>query len=373
MKVVIAIDSFKGSLSSLEAGECVKEAIKEFVDEIDVVLISDGGEGSIDAMKFATGAKNKSIKTYDPLGRAMISNYGLINDLAIMDMASTCGLTLLKDSEKNPLFTSTFGLGEMIKDALINENVKEFIVGIGGSSTNDAGIGMLSALGYEFKDDRDEILEPIGKNLIKISKIVKKEEIKELSSAKFIIACDVNNPLFGKNGASFIYAGQKGANENDIIFLDNGLRHFAKVTKEFNGNDFANLAGSGAAGGLGFGFISFLNAKLQSGFKIISDLANLEEKIKEADLIITGEGSLDEQSFMGKVPIEVAKIAKKHKKRVISFSGSLKNDDFILNKEIDACFCIMQSPMDLKSALDKKIAYKNLFHSANQVIRLLKI
>ncbi|MCI6988658.1 MAG: glycerate kinase [Campylobacter sp.] len=371
MKVVIAIDSFKGSLSSLEAGLAIKDGISEFCDEVVVVPIADGGEGSVEAMFDALGAKIVEIKTLDPLSKEIVASYAIKDNLAIMEMASSSGLTLLKQSEKNPNLTSTYGFGLMIKDAIIR-GAREFIIGIGGSATNDAGSGMLQALGFEFFDENGKKLKMNGANLNSVRKISSNNTLPQLKECKFSVACDVNNPLFGLNGAAHIYGPQKGADENMILSLDMGLRNFAKVTAEFNGSDFSSMSGAGAAGGLGFGFISFLNASLKSGFDIISEVVELEKSLVNANLVITGEGKLDHQSLMGKTPTKVANLAKKYGSKVIAFGGSI-DENASLNSHIDAYFCIQQGPISLENAVDKNIARKNLQKTANQVMRLLRL
>lgn len=368
--VVIAIDSFKGCLSSLEAGLAIKRGIEEFCNEIVVIPIADGGEGSIEAIKDVFNAKILSIDTFDPLFRPIKTTYACNKNLAIIEMANSCGLSLLKESEKNPSKTTTYGLGIMIKDA-IKKGIRNFIVGIGGSATNDCGSGMLEALGFEFFDSNSKQLKMCGENLSKVCFISSKNSLKELKECKFKIACDVINPLYGSNGAAYVYARQKGADDEMIRFLDLSLKNFADVTYKFNGSNFANLQGAGAAGGVGFGFVSFLNAKLISGFDIISKSVNLQDHIKKSDLIITGEGRLDFQSNMGKTPIKVANIAKKYSKKVIAFGGSVSPDVKNLNDAIDAYFCIQQGPISLQEAMKKEVACKNLTNTANQVIRLL--
>lgn len=369
MRVLVAIDSFKGSLSSLEAGNAVKEGISGLCDEVIVTGIADGGEGSLDVLATSLNTKFDEVLTCDPLFRKINAKYAYKGDLAILEMASSSGLNLLKTNERNPNLTSTFGLGVMIKDAILKGR-RNFIIGIGGSATNDAGTGMLEALGFEFFDENENLLKAKGENLIKISKISDKNALKELCECKFEIACDVNNPLFGKNGAAYIYSSQKGANKNMIKSLDLGLKNFSEATFKFKGIDNSMVCGSGAAGGLGFGFMSFLEAKLLRGFEIISKAINLEEKIKNADLVITGEGKLDFQSLMGKVPSEVAKLAKKHSKKVVALGGMI--DDDFSDELFDGVFCILNAPLELKKAMQKEVAKANLQKTARQILKLLK-
>lgn len=368
MKVGVAIDSFKGSLSSLEAGNAVKAGIRGLCDEVVVVEVGDGGEGSIEAMMNATNSSFVSVQTFDPLRRKISAKYAKNADLAIMEMASSSGLTLLSKNELNPLKTDTYGFGVMIKDA-ISKGVRKFIIAIGGSATNDGGMGMLEALGYKFFDEFGLNLAGNGENLNKICEISDKFALKELKKCEFLVACDVDNPLFGKNGAAYIYAPQKGADKEMVKILDAGLRNFAKISAKFCGTDNSNLSGSGAAGGLGFGLVSFLGAELKSGFEIIAEICGIEAKISDCDLIITGEGQIDHQSVMGKTPMQVAKIAKKYGICVIALSGCIEEIGR-LNEYIDACFCILQNPCELENALKSEVAKRNLASMANQTVRL---
>ena len=372
MKILVAIDSFKGSLSSLEAGLAVKDGLKGLCDVV-VKPIADGGEGSVEALADALGATYIDAITQDPLGVKILARYALIKDLAILEMASASRLTLINEKQRNPLKTSTYGFGLLIKDA-ISKGARKFIIGIGGSATNDAGTGMLSALGFEFYDENGALLAGIGENLAKISKISTQNSLKELKQCEFLIACDVDNPLFGKNGAAYVYAPQKGADGRMVKELDDGLKSFANAVKTHFDTEHHKLKGAGAAGGLGFGFVSFLNAKLRPGIDIITDEIGLEDEIKKADLVITGEGKMDFQSSMGKTPTGVAKLAKKHKKPVIALAGCVCEGAQECNKSgIDAFFCILNEPISLEEAMRKDIAIKNLKMAANQAVRLFLI
>ena len=372
MKILVAIDSFKGSLSSLEAGLAVKDGLKGLCDVV-VKPIADGGEGSVEALADALGATYIDAITQDPLGVKILARYALIKDLAILEMASASGLTLINEKQRNPLKTSTYGFGLLIKDA-ISKGARKFIIGIGGSATNDAGTGMLSALGFEFYDENGDLLAGIGENLAKIFKISTQNSLKELKQCEFLIACEVDNPLFGKNGAAYVYAPQKGADGRMVKELDDGLKSFANAVKAHFDTEHYKLKGAGAAGGLGFGFVSFLNAKLRPGIDIITDEIGLEDEIKKADLVITGEGKMDFQSSMGKTPTGVAKLAKKHKKPVIALAGCVCEGAQECNKSgIDAFFCILNEPISLEEAMRKDIAIKNLKMAANQAVRLFLI
>ena len=373
MRVLVAIDSFKGSLSSYEAGKAVKEGIKNLCDEVIVKPIADGGEGSVEALADALGGTFIDAIVQNPLGEKIPARYAIAGDLGILEMASASGLTLIEKERRNPMKTSTYGFGQMILHA-IHKGARKFIVGIGGSATNDAGTGMLSALGYEFYDEFGNLLEGKGENLIKITKISEKNVMPELKECEFLIACDVDNPLFGKNGAAYVYGPQKGADETMVKELDMGLISFASATSEHFSSEFWNFKGAGAAGGLGFGFVSYLNAKLKPGIDIITEEIRLEDEIKKADLVITGEGRLDFQSSMGKTPTGVAKIAKKYNKPVIAIAGCVKEDASNCNESgIDAFFSILNEPISLEEAMDKQIAADNIRRVSEQAVRLFRL
>jgi glycerate kinase len=373
MKILVAIDSFKGSLSSLEAGLAVKTGISDLCDEVVVKPIADGGEGSVEALADALGAEFVEVIVENPLREKTLARYALKGDIAVLEMASASGLTLIEKHKRNPMITSTFGFGQMILHA-IGKGARKFIVGIGGSATNDAGMGMLSALGYEFYDENGNLLSGKGENLIKVTRISEQNVARELRECEFLVACDVDNPLFGKNGAAYVYGPQKGANEEMVRQLDTGLISFASATSEHFTSEFWNFKGAGAAGGLGFGFVSFLNAKLKPGIEIIINEIKLEDEISKADLIITGEGRLDAQSSMGKTPTGVAKIAKKYNKPVIALAGSVKEcASGCNNNGIDAFFSVLNEPISLEEAMKKEVAIKNLSQVAAQAVRLFKL
>lgn len=371
MKAVVAIDSFKGSLSSIEAGNAIKAGIEK-VKDIDVTIspIADGGEGTVEALVRGMNGVIMHSEVTGPLGKNVTAKWGMIEDagtkIAIIEMAQAAGIELLNREELNPLKTTTYGVGELIKEA-IDKGCRRFIIGIGGSATNDGGAGMLQALGYDLLDANGEKV-PFGaiglKSLVSISN---ENVINELSDCVFRVACDVKNPLCGENGCSAIYGPQKGADKAMIKDMDSWLRKYAEIS----GGDM-EYPGTGAAGGLGFAFLTFLNASLEPGIDIVLDETGLEEKIKGADIVITGEGRMDAQTVMGKVPVGVAKIAKKHNKKVIAFCGCATDDALICNEYgIDAYFPIIRTIISLDEALDKNIATKNLSLTAEQVFRLL--
>ena len=376
MKIVAAIDSFKGSMTSLEVSEAFEKGVKKVYKDAEFLKIplADGGEGTVEALISNLNGKMINIRVKDPLMRETDSFYGISGDgkTAIIEMAAASGLPLLSPDERNPLKATTFGTGELIKDAF-EKGCREFIIGIGGSATNDAGTGMLSALGYVFLDENGNELVPNGENLAKIRSFRDDKVVKEISKAKFLIACDVDNPFYGPNGAACVYGKQKGATKEIIKILDNGMKNFSDVIKEIIKTDISNISGSGAAGGLGGAFMAFFNAELKPGIDIITEKIELENKINGSDYVITGEGRIDFQSAMGKTPSGVAKLAKKHGVPVIAIGGSVDDEiGNIYDCGITAAFSIMDSPMTLLEAMDTSNAKRLVEKTAEQIFRLIK-
>ncbi|MEG1411043.1 MAG: glycerate kinase [Terrisporobacter sp.] len=376
MKIVISIDSFKGSLTSLEGANAIKESILKVDNntEIKILPLADGGEGTVDALVEGMNGEKQSILVTGPIEEKIKAEYGILKEssTAIIEMAQGAGLPLVPLKLRNPLNTTTYGVGEMIKEA-INKGCRNFIVGIGGSATNDAGVGMLQALGFEFYDENNEKVGLGGKVLNEIKSIKTHNRLKELDECTFKVAFDVNNPLYGENGAAYIYGPQKGGTKDIIKELDQGLRNFAQVVKKDLGKDIANESGAGAAGGLGFGFLAFLNSKLESGIKIILEEIKFEEAVKDADFVITGEGRLDNQTAMGKAPIGVAKIAKKHGAVVIAIAGCVTEDAVKCNEEgIDAYFSILTHATNVENAMKKENALYNIKSTTTQIFNLIK-
>lgn len=371
MKVVIAIDSFKGSLSSIEAGETIKEAIKK-IKSADVIVspIADGGEGTVDALvKGMNGQLMETVVT-GPLGEKVTASWGMIDNAksktAIIEMAQAAGIVLLKKEELNPLNTTSYGVGELIK-AAIQEGCRKFIIGIGGSATNDGGAGLLEALGYELLDENGNQIDRGAKGLKHLKIISDKNVMKELKDCVFKVACDVKNPLCGDNGSSAVYGPQKGASVEMIRDMDEWLGKYADIS----GGD-KNYPGVGAAGGLGFALKTYLNASLEAGIEIVLEESSLEEKIKDADIVVTGEGRMDSQTVMGKAPVGVAKLAKKYGKKVIAFCGCALDDADICNDYgIDAYFPILRNVVTFEEAVSREVAVVNLSKTAEQVFRLL--
>ncbi|MBE5744328.1 MAG: glycerate kinase [Clostridiales bacterium] len=376
MKVVVAIDSFKGSLSSKKAGEAVMLAVKEFDKNsvAEVVCLADGGEGTTEALVESLGGEYKSVEVMGPLGDKVNAVYGIINNsTAVIEMATASGITLVEKSRLNPLLATTYGVGEVIIDAL-NQGCRDFIIGLGGSATNDVGVGMLKALGYEFLDKKGNPVGLGAKALKDITEILDKNADSRLKGCSFTIACDVKNPLVGAFGCSEIFSRQKGATQGMVIDMDRWIDKFSAVVKKYNPSSDKNAQGMGAAGGLGFAFTYFLGGKITPGIELVMSKIGLEEKIMQADLVITGEGKLDRQSAMGKAPVGVSMLAKKYGKKVIAFAGAIGNGAEVLNsKGIDAYFSITNAPCSLAVAMNEENAFDNLKKTALQVLRCLNI
>lgn len=301
MKILVIPDKFKGSLTASQVCDAVETGIQNILSncQLTKIPLADGGEGSLEVLEKTIRFNRIYIKIKNPLFNIIWSYYGLLNDTAYIEMAKASGLQLLKENERNPNSTTSFGTGEMILDAIQN-GAKKIYLFVGGSATNDAGIGLAAALGYSFIDKEGRMLEPIGANLINIEAIDDSNK-HNLDGIEIIVLTDVNNPLFGNNGAAYIYAEQKGARKADIAKLDYGLRNFAKIVEQKFGFDVSNLPGSGAAGGIGAGAVAFCNAKIKSGIDTIMDLLNIKDHIEQNDIVITGEGLLDKQTLEGKV------------------------------------------------------------------------
>ena len=377
MKAVIAIDSLKGSLSSVEAGQAIAEGIKKADAKAEVVIrpLADGGEGTVEALVCGMNGTLQHVKVTGPLGEPVVCEYGIIDETktAVIEMSGAAGITLVPDTKKNPLYTTTYGVGEVIRDA-IEKGCRRFIVGIGGSATNDGGIGMLQALGYGFlnKDGQQVPFGAIG--LKELETITDTYVLPELAECEFKIACDVTNPLCGENGCSAVYGPQKGANPSMIMEMDKWLRYYAALAREKFPKANPNEPGTGAAGGLGFAFLTFTNAVLESGIKIVLEETKLESFVKDADVVVTGEGRLDFQTAMGKAPVGVAGLAKKFDIPVLAFAGSVTKDATECNKNgIDAFFPILRGISTLEEAMKPENAKQNLTDTAEQAFRLFNI
>lgn len=375
MKAVVAIDSLKGSLSSMEAGNAIAEGIYRADAEakVEVRPLADGGEGTVDALVQGMNGSLRKVRVTGPLGEKVDAAYGIIEEekMAVIEMSAAAGITLVPDEKKNPLFTTTYGVGEMIRDA-IEKGCRKFVVGIGGSATNDGGIGMLQALGYDFLDSKGNAVPYGAKGLEALAEIRKELVLPELAQCEFKVACDVTNPLCGSLGASAVYGPQKGATPEMVREMDQWLADYAKLAANCSERADAEHPGTGAAGGLGFAFLTFTNAVLESGIKIVLEETKLEQYIQDADIVITGEGRLDGQTAMGKAPVGVAKLAGKYKIPVLAFAGSVTEDAGKCNEEgIHAFFPILRGITTLEDAMDAENARRNLVETVEQVFRLI--
>jgi glycerate kinase len=378
IKVVIAVDSFKGSVTSLQAGKAIKRGILRVCQDAEVVVspMADGGEGSVETLLYTRGGEKVYVNVKGPLMDSVPSEYVVFpyngTDHVFIESASSCGLTLIPKEKRTPMKTNTFGLGEQIKDA-IERGYRHFILSLGGSATNDGGIGMLQALGWQFFDENGELIGEEGNPLLNVAAMSAQKVISEISECTFTIATDVLNPFYGSKGAAHIFARQKGACDAEIAELDKGLERFAGILYKETGIDVQEIPGAGAAGGLGGAMTACLNAKMVSGAEIIMELTGLKDKIQGADLVITGEGSLDQQSLLGKVPVTVAKYAKLNRKAVIGLAGRIDLELERINEYLDAVFSIQTQCRTLDEAMLEEITTKQLEVTAEQVIRLFVI
>ncbi|MFS0576572.1 glycerate kinase [Sporosarcina sp. 179-K 3D1 HS] len=376
MKVLIAIDSFKGSVSSIEASKAITAGIRNVYPDADIVSLplADGGEGTVECLVHATSGKMVSREVTGPLGEKVMALYGILGDgrTAVIEVAAACGLPLVPEGKRNPEVTTTYGVGELIQDAIVR-GCREFIIGLGGSATNDAGVGMLQALGFQFKDAVGNEVEFGGRILPEICSIDLSQVIRELNDCTFRVACDVDNPLYGPNGAAFVYGPQKGASEKVVRKLDAGLRYFAEFVQKEIGRDVHSFAGAGAAGGLGAAFSAFLNGQLEPGIELIFEKIHMEEQIKGMDFVITGEGRMDAQTSMGKVPSGVARLAARYHIPVIALVGSVSGDLSELHQSgMTSCFPILDAPISLEGAMESDRTLANLQRTAEQLFRLIR-
>lgn len=394
MKAVIAIDSFKGSMDSIEAGEAAEKGIRRVFTDAETIVypLADGGEGTVQALAKGLGGRLEKVKVTGPLGEPVICEYGIVEEkTAIIEMAGAAGITLVQPELRNPLNTTTYGVGEVIKDA-IGKGCRHFIIGIGGSATNDGGVGMLQALGAEFLDEGGKQVPFGARGVENLAAINCEHMLPELKDCDFRIACDVDNPLCGENGCSHIFGPQKGATPEMAEQMDQWMEKYAKLTEEYfqevkklsadvawnpvdsEGNYASNYPGCGAAGGLGFAFRAFLRGKLEPGINIVLEEIGIESAIKDADIVITGEGCLDGQTVMGKAPIGIARLAKKYGKPVIAFSGAVTEDAAACNQAgIDAFFPILRQVTTLEAAMSPATAIRNMTAAVEQTFRLLKM
>lgn len=376
MKIVAASDSFKGSLTSAEVADSIERGVYDAdpFAEVVKVAVGDGGEGTMDALLETMGGRRVSVEVSDPLRRPCKAEYGILNDglTAVVEMSSASGLTLLSPEERNPMRTSTYGTGQMIADAL-DRGCRRFLIGIGGSATNDGGMGMLCALGYRFLDAEDNELPGTGASLADVFSIDDSGVLHGVHDSEFIVACDVDSPLYGPKGAAYVFAPQKGADPEMVRSLDEGLRHYAEVVS----SSAATVPGAGAAGGLGYAFVTFLGARLRRGADMVLDALCFDKIIEGADLVITGEGRLDSQTLAGKTPYAVLQRACKQGIPVIAVAGSVASDDeaicYLSGNQSDECgfrgiYQVTPSGMPLSDAMLPSIAAANIRRTVSSVL-----
>jgi len=374
-KIVIAPDSYKGCLSALDVANIIESAILEFYPKINIVKvpIADGGEGTVDALVTATKGKFIYSEVLNPLGEKILAKWGILGDgtSAVIEMASASGLPLVPKEKRNPYITSTFGTGQLILSAL-NAKCKKIVIGIGGSATNDGGAGMAKALGVKFFDESDNELEEGGLALQKLKRIDISNIDPRIKDVEILVACDVDNPLCGPRGASAVYGPQKGATPEMVKELDKALLNFSKVSKEATGKDVKDIPGAGAAGGLGAGLMLFTNASLIPGVELVLKITGFDTLVRDADLVITGEGNTDFQTVFGKAPVGVAKAAKKYNIPVICISGGLGDGyESVFENGIDAIISISSKPASLEECM---LNGTTLLKSATKrLIRVLQV
>lgn len=372
-KIVIACDSFKGSLSSIEVGQAAATGIHRADPSIQTqtVAVADGGEGTVRVLVSGLNGRYVTCRVRGPLDNLVEATYGISGDgcTAIMEMAQASGLTLIPEGRRNPLYTNTYGTGQMIKDALDN-GCTTILMGIGGSATNDGGMGLLSALGVHFRDADGYELKPCGKSLAEIDTIDLHDMDPRARRATFLIACDVNNPLYGPDGAAYVFAPQKGADSQSVEHLDKGLQNYARIISLTVGRDVDDIPGAGAAGGLGACFAAFFKATLKPGIELMLDAIQFDSIIAGADLIITGEGRLDRQTVHGKTPYGVLQYGLRKHIPVIAIAGDVRAYNELSDAGFRAVFPIVPGPCSLAQAMNPDTARSNIANTTEQIIRL---
>lgn len=359
----------------MEAGKAIEKGVLRVMPDACTIVkpLADGGEGTTEALVEGMGGEMVYVDVHGPLEKSVHAGYGYIREsgTAVMEMAAAAGIVLV-GQDKRPLDATTYGVGELIRNA-VERGCRKFIVGIGGSATNDCGLGMLTALGYEFLNANGEAVGISASSLEQVAFVKSENVLPELKECCFQVACDVVNPLCGKNGATYIYGPQKGVTAEQRETLDCHLRHFAEVTAAFTGNDHRNSVGAGAAGGLGFAFLSYLGAELKPGIELVLNAVDMDMALEGADLVFTGEGRLDMQTAMGKAPVGIAKMAKKYGAKVIALAGSVTEEAGACNENgIDAYFPILQQIVTLEQAMASSTAQKNIVRTVEQIMRLIK-
>lgn len=374
-KIILALDSFKGSLTSLQAADACEQGIRKVFPACEIIKlpIADGGEGTLDTLVSATGGRYNTCRVHDPLMRPILAKYGISGDgkTAFVELAQASGLTLLLPNERNPMKTTTYGTGELIREAIVQGH-RNFLVGIGGSATNDAGTGLLQALGFRFLDADGNMLHGCGENLHKIAKIDTQTVMTELQECRFRIACDVTNPFAGSMGAAFVYAPQKGATPDMVCQLDQGLDHFASLVKQTCKFDLTAMQGAGAAGGVGGTMVAFLHADLESGIRLLADILHIAGHAKNADLIITGEGKIDRQSFMGKTLQGITEIGRTANVPVIAIAGQTNCPDEPHRHGIAGIYATTPPDMPVGQAMQPDVAMRNIVETVRQIMERIR-
>lgn len=374
-KIVVAVDSFKGCLTSKQVGIAVEEGIKKVFPFCEVVLlpVADGGEGLLDVLTSVIGGRQIALRAHDPLMDKIETRYIISEDgkKALIEMAVINGLPLVPVEKRNPMMATSFGTGELIRDAL-ERGCRDFIIGIGGSATNDAGLGMLQALGFRFLDKQGEPLGTGGCVMAHVAAVDRSYIHPGLKEARFTIACDVHNPFCGPEGAAYMYAPQKGADEEMVKKLDLGMQSLSQIMYQVSGKDISHCPGAGAAGGMGGGFLAFLNAQLKPGIHLLLDMLGFADKIADADLVITGEGKVDRQTCMGKVPFGILYEAQKLHIPVIGIAGSIEDVDKLNQAGFQGIFSIAPGPVALKESMDPDFAKQNIKRLITQICQTIQ-
>lgn len=374
MQILIAPDKFRGSLDALQVCEAIEKGIRMAIPDARVIKapLADGGEGTAEILTLSQGGRFANVRVQDPLGRETEASYGISGDgsTAFIELASASGLQLLTTDERNPLLTTTFGTGQLIAHAL-DQGIENLILGIGGSATTDAGIGLAAALGYRFLDKDENELPPIGENLIRITKIDDRSVHPRLATCRITVACDVTNPLYGPTGAAYVYAPQKGADPQMVELLDQGLKSFSQLANPHFGKNVDLMPGAGAAGGVGAGAVWFLNARLREGVKIVMDQLKLPEIVKSVDLVITGEGKADEQTLSGKVVQGLASLCRDAQVPLALLCGTLQiSPQQAKDAGIIFATSILNRPIDLATA--QMEAFERVEETAYYLANLIK-
>lgn len=365
-RIILAFDKFKGSLSSEQVAEAFKQGWQSVVPDSDIVTvpIADGGDGLLQSLATALGASTRSVVAHDPLGRSISTHYATSGDMAIIEMAQVSGVALLEAEERNPMLTSSYGLGEVMLDAL-DRGARHMILGIGGSATNDCGMGMLEALGYKFYDAEGEVLEASGDAMCRVARIDVANVDARLFECEIVVASDVDNVLYGERGAAWVYAKQKGATPVMIDALDRGMRSFAEVV----GGDYHNRPGAGAAGGVGYALMALLGATLKPGIELVLGTVGFDALLDDAQLVVTGEGRIDRQTLMGKGPSGVLRRARSKGVPVIALGGRVEWCEELERSGFERIYEATPEGMPLDEAMQQKTAQQNICHAAMRIAR----